>query len=240
MKDEPPFAEALEPYRPRRIPRWVVRAAIVAVAIAMVPIAQVAVNQWRAHHWLQACMEYSPPPDRLVFEDLMPAGAVPPGFSASSASPWNPDAVVAKPLTCWENYWSAVNSGGYHSNDEGVVFLHAMESRSGNKRLVEVAVEARDSGGLSLEYRVWAQGNWFSPVEGVHTNNEGVSLPPRHPNLPPLKLRVFAGQADPKRPNHFTIGFEYGRAKGIIDGVLLDDDTVTLQRTMLPKGVKAG
>jgi hypothetical protein len=240
MKNEPPFAEALKPYRRRRVPRWVVRSAIVAVAIAMVPVAQVAVKQWHIRHCLQACMEYSPPPDRLVFEDRLPAGAVPPpGFSPSPASPWNPDAVVAKPLTCWENYWSAVN-GGFHPNDEGVLFLHAMESRSGNKRLVKVAVESRASGGLSLEYRVWAQANRFSPVEEVHMDWESVSLPPRHSNLPPLKLRVFAGQADRKRPNHFTIDFEYGKAKGIIDGVLLDDDSVTLQSTMLPKGVKAG
>jgi hypothetical protein len=42
-------------------------------------------------------------------------------------------------------------------------------------------------------------------------------------------MRVFAGQPDPNDASHFTIGYELDGAPGVIDGWLVNDQTVVLE-----------
>ncbi|MCY2953881.1 MAG: hypothetical protein NTU53_18210 [Planctomycetota bacterium] len=46
---------------------------------------------------------------------------------------------------------------------------------------------------------------------------------------PQKKLQLFAGQPDPVDASRFTIGYEAGDTKGVIDGCLKDDDTIVLK-----------
>jgi hypothetical protein len=46
------------------------------------------------------------------------------------------------------------------------------------------------------------------------------------------ELRFFAGQADPKDTSHFTVEYELGGAKNVIDGWLTDDDYLRI----VPRG----
>ena len=45
----------------------------------------------------------------------------------------------------------------------------------------------------------------------------------------PLNIRLYAGQPDPNDAAHFTIPYEIGDKKGVLDGFLKSNDKVELQ-----------
>jgi hypothetical protein len=42
------------------------------------------------------------------------------------------------------------------------------------------------------------------------------------------QVRLYAGRPDPADPSHFTIEYQYGEARGVIDGWLRQDDSIEL------------
>jgi hypothetical protein len=68
---------------------------------------------------------------------------------------------------------------------------------------------------------VWAQPRLFE------TQGWPFDLPNHQPRVPP-NIRIYAGQADPADPSHFTIRYQMWGQEDILDGRLDGHDNVTL------------
>jgi hypothetical protein len=130
----------------------------------------------------------------------------------SSGLPHAPE-VTAPPFYSW---WG----------DTYDLFIHGRRACGGTERLVAINLDAATflagdpaplwitvySLGLPL-----CRGEW-------HYTRAGLGFP-----CPPGRtLRLFFGQPDPADDSHFTIRYDAGTRKGIIDGRLNRDDSVTL------------
>jgi hypothetical protein len=118
------------------------------------------------------------------------------------------------------------------------LFAHARRTPSGRERLVVVWV-------ASNAVRATAQGAtpdnqvqitlFTSVVDGGVMVREARAAPWIAPQSlaenrqTPLYARLYAGQADPADPSHFTIAFEIGDHRDVLDGYLRDDDKVVLR-----------
>jgi len=102
-----------------------------------------------------------------------------------------------------------------------VFFLHERRSGSGRSHIVQILPYwlSNESGGVRLGYCFDEKimvGRYYWP---------GLEALP----APPAKIRIFAGQADGADGSHLTLVYEADGRPGIIDGWLMDDDTVKLQ-----------
>jgi hypothetical protein len=121
--------------------------------------------------------------------------------------------------------WNAFKPFVGNAGKRTTLFLHQMISPAGHKRIVRLSCEDRQGDGAYLQgiYEVIEPGSisrgpvelWFSQAS-------------RHIFLP-SSLTVYGGQRDPGDPSHFTIGLQYGGKNEIIDGWLMDDDSVKLE-----------
>jgi hypothetical protein len=134
---------------------------------------------------------------------------------------WMPDGTVAVP---WQNFYQ--NYTGSLPVSVGTLFLHERTSRGGNRRLVAVDVV----GAEPHLGRVHANMRVFSPPVGIAWPKQ------RTTSIATLPLatndglfKIFAGQPDPNDPSHFTIVYEGGNHRGVIDGWLQDGDNVLLE-----------
>ncbi|MDB5299636.1 MAG: hypothetical protein JWO87_1299 [Phycisphaerales bacterium] len=223
------YGKPLPAFRRRRVQRWLCRAGAVAMVLVGIGLAQYATKQMRILRCQRACMEYTAPETQVVWEDGMPAGTVaPPAGGVLTSASLHPPVIAAAPVACWENLWAA-STGGYQPAEDGVLFLHERVSPSGNKRLIRVRLNFRGATALTLDCRVITPAGFFSAAYWRAEQDfmaAVASFPYRYPDVHGRKVRAFAGQADPKVPDHFTIACDIGGRKTLIDGVLQDDDTV--------------
>lgn len=181
--------------------------------------------------WAQRkCLTFEMPPDRVVLE----------------ASPNHTPLVLAagrEPFDRFVNAWQKVgdwpDNWEVGSPDSTAVFVHDRQSRAGNARLV--VVEASLNGpGAYIRSIVIVPGTVSHPPREQPSNpavddpdNDAVvTLAPSRvedEDKPGVLLRVFAGRVDPSDASRFTMNFENLYGRGTIEGVLNDDDSVTLK-----------
>ena len=152
----------------------------------------------------------------------------------------------------WEN-------GVTNESEDALLFSHTLTSPSGNTRLVMLEMEVklatvtapkdehRVAINRRLKYRI-CETKPFGNMPTILRHGTSLKLvQDGEANLIPIKwidgtlraarpkeynLRVFAGQPDPQDPSHFTVEYEVGGVKNVIDGWLTDDDYLRI----LPRG----
>jgi hypothetical protein len=97
-------------------------------------------------------------------------------------------------------------------------FVHGLETKAGNKHVVHLIPYVRKPGGaICLGYTYHDERILCG--QGARKGFEGLPSPP-------VRLRLFAGQADPNDASHFSIAYVADDREGVIDGWLMDDDKI--------------
>lgn len=109
---------------------------------------------------------------------------------------------------------------------EAVLFLHERMTPSGERRLVSLSIALNPT--ISL-YTATYRPTWHG-LQRVRRDRflEGA--------FQGRVNRIFAGQADPADPTHFTIRYEAEGQQRVLDGWLQDDDSLKFQDRGLPRG----
>jgi hypothetical protein len=204
------------------------------------------------YYWRTQCMNFSPPPDMVVYERL-PAGTTRPAIVApymdgasaevvslqflgprrlsKSLRQGNPPVEVLRVPECWVRFMQATGNPPTSWESRVVVaFCHERISPAGHKRLVaiEYPEEGWSIGDLlasALSTEVYEKVAW-NGCPRLPLPRQGTAWNGRHIDMP---SRVFAGQCDPADASHFSIEYEWPTGlHGFIDGRLGDDDTVRL------------
>jgi hypothetical protein len=124
---------------------------------------------------------------------------------------------------------------------ETILFLHERTTPKGERRLVKVTL-------IAAPFSFWAhviEGDRYQSHTWTHAyrGRVGVVEPfdtrPRHivksPDPNPPNLHIYAGQIDPKDASHFTIRYQAWGQEDVMDGYLINNDTVTLKPRNAPK-----
>ncbi len=243
------YAPRLPWHRKRRIRR-------VALLVALLLLG-LAAWRWGGPWWRQArylhcqarCLDYTAPPDMVVYEENAP----------------DVDLLLAKgggyrmlPRTdrTLREFYRQYRLAAYYppelwailpQQSAGIAFVHRRRSPRGPERLVVVAASAGESfqdygyflamgHGRVYEPATWESGSTLRLVRDSGLFWHDLAHPPHA--LWCEGMRLFAGQADPSDESHFTIDYETYRLvapgqlvpqRGTIDGWLRDDDSVQLQ-----------
>jgi hypothetical protein len=178
------------------------------------------------------CLTYSPNPDMVVYtnDPTEKATLLAKGGGYTDQLPFL-NLRPTKALIHWPSAWQQYTHGVQSS---GVAFLHRLTSRSGNVRLVAIEVSPSFSGfnGTSNADTLAFSAQLYEPAS--ITRDKHVILTKANHFLlntfiePGDHFRLLAGQPGPSDASRFTIGYTFNGAPGVIDGQLLDDDTVTL------------
>jgi hypothetical protein len=240
------------PRRRKRVIRLLMVGVSLLIAVAAWQWGGIVWNQLPILFWQRQCMRYSASPDQVVYEEdpgevqkLLARGYVRYKLSRGALpdpTPVKSFAAAAELPTCWKrltemvpprNPQQAVTSGA-------ILFLHERTSPRGNRRLVCVRYYAetysftpRFIEGYNTDENVITPGTWSTlPTWTAHPMMIDVlSSFPRHPP----RVRMFAGQADPDDPAHFTIRYQMWGKEDVLDGRLDDSDGITLTPRKMPR-----
>jgi len=178
-----------------------------------------AVSSWYYH---RAAMTYSAPPDRVVYEsDPSKFASLPSNYRRGMHNTPH----VGAPAWPWEGI-RGIDFG------ETVLFLHARTAPGGTPKRVCVFLPSGHFSGWNASRNV--HGVRLAIQWDVEGKNDGI---PASIDIPgwsrdpadPRYLRFFAGQPDPRDPARFSIPYELdGVGKGMVEGVLQQDDTISL------------
>jgi hypothetical protein len=208
----------------------------------------------KVRYYQRQCLNYTAPPDQVVYEEE-PAAAARLLLNPSDYAPfrWDfwapanakmPAPAAARILPVYQKF-EELNSrrmgmpGG--TAFESVLFLHERTTRRGERRLVKVTLIAAPFSFWAYvidsdryESQRWAQANRGNGVIEPFDAN------PRRSNAPwaanPPQLRIYAGQPDPNDASHFTIRYQAWGQTDVMDGYLVNNDTVTLKPRNPPSG----
>jgi hypothetical protein len=206
-----------------------------------------ALRQAQVRYYQHQCLIYAAPADQVVYEEE-PAEAAKLLANRSDYAPfrWDfwapPSAKMPAPAATriLPSYQSFESLNGRRMGMPGgtayesVLFLHERTTSSGQRRLVKVTLIAAPFSfwafvieGDGYESHRWAQSNryptWIEPLD-TGPRNSGSPWPPHPP-----QLRIYAGQPDPKDASHFTIRYQAWGQQDVMDGYLVNSDTVTLK-----------
>ena len=184
-------------------------------------------RQTKIHYWQRQAMNYSPSANQVVFDDAsLPfgQGQKPVGLTQVEVGVgYGRSAPPAKPLE------DLVTGGDALSL--ATLYMGMRTSNTGNVRLVVVST-----------FETFNQGGWgsksFECVSRVVRPATVLTPPVFHSSHWAAfidfgkreHIRFFAGQPDNSDPSHFTITYESDSRPATIDGWLLDDDTIKLQK----------
>jgi hypothetical protein len=201
-------------------------------------------------------MNFSLPADAVVYEEEPTAAAsllrrpeyvvYPIERQAGFAVPSKP--VFAASLltpTCWTTLnWIGPRLAAAQpsfSNPNGAIsFLHGMVSPSGHRRLIWLRFDPEVDTftptfipGYNYDFQVITPATWTSaPVVAPRAYMYRVQTD--SPRRPPL-VRIYAGQIDQADRAHFTVRYQMWGQEDLLDGRLLDDDSITLTPRNPPK-----
>lgn len=231
----PLSAVQAEAQRRRRI--WGLGAGIFAVICAL-PVVDFVSDKLRLRRLSQACMAYTAPPEQIVFtehpteawqfltgggDDYHRVTVSGPGFSD-----WEPPDV---PPSRAQRYGGPLTDllGGWWLG--AVAFLHARRAPDGDEQVVAVIVTLKkqrpedehrvaEFEGFTVEPARWPNPRRHEPRSG--------GPPLELPLAASDRLRVLAGQPDPRDPSGFTIYYEINGRPGRIGGRLSSGRVVSL------------
>lgn len=236
------YAPKLPARRRRRVQFVAVRASVVIAAAATLCIfGPSAWNRARLLYWQSKAMRYSPPANLVVYDDD-PAPAArrarrDPRFSDSGETTGGYRGGAIRMARPWLAFNEIESPPG--RAEAATLFLHERAQGPHAPRMVAVELLGMD-GPMSPES--------FAPGSPVIANFSVSVVRPGSAIASPTVIgdrivrlsvgahrlkdhfRCFAGQIDPADESHFTIAYQLNGQPAVLDGWLLDDDTVRLQR----------
>ena len=232
------------PSRPRLRARTVVR-----VVVGSLLLGGILVGSWawgpacwlhvKLLHWQSRSLGYAAPPGQVVFDNDSTQIRSLVSSAGFEEAQWTAPPSAFRPAAAWQNFYRLYSPPG--RRDAPVLFLHERRNRAGEARLVVVERgwpertmgDASGQGAyFSMSCLVIRPGTAFAAPLELFDSAEYVDTKARPKTL---ALRWYAGQCDPSDDSHFTIAFQLDGKPGILDGWLLDNDTIRLQvRTPTP------
>jgi hypothetical protein len=257
MPTDPPTSSTVPLEYAAAPSRW--RSRIRRLALGLIVIT-IAAGAWRygPHFWHQSqllywqrqCMNFSLPPDKVVYEEEPTAAER--LLKDSNYSPYllqrkkyfsdQPPTIAAAAFTpkcilsfCGANIFLSPRQGGRVA----VGFLGERISPAGHRRLI-CATFTPDRQvlpslfmGIDFDAFTVTPATWTTPP-GVPWRPVLITSFARFATEPPL-IRAYAGQPDPKDASHFTMRLQMWGQEDEIDGWLKDDDSVMLTARYLPQ-----
>jgi hypothetical protein len=245
----------------KRIRRAILALIVPAVAFAIWQWVPPASHRLRTLYWQQECLKYTAVPNAVVYDEDPAAAAtlvrLGPEYSlyipnrGLSVSPVvaaaNSTATVFRPhcleklcacttprITNWAFFSTSIRSDG------ATIFLHERTSPVGRRRLVCVtyAPEARFFtpsfiSGENVCASAITPASWRNPLS-LKTFDIAFDVRGTQSISRPL-VRIYAGQPDPTDAAHFTIHYQMWGKDDVLDGLLLDDDSVALVARATPR-----
>jgi hypothetical protein len=204
---------------------------------------------WKQFNLLRlqrACLSYAPPADQVVYEEEQHAAALLlregdefVGFSRPREV--GPDLLLNRQIACrvppcWRRFEAEMiptaTLWSFASNPLPVLFLGKRTSPKGHERLICVryfpsqdAFPPQFLNGWDCDVIVMTPISWSTQAV-IHPN--AVPVPRRASGLSRAPLRIYAGQADPADPSHFTVSFVQEDESHVLDGWLRDNEDVVL------------
>jgi hypothetical protein len=185
------------------------------------------------------CSRYSLPPETVVYDDD-PVEAVRleslPNYMGTPQAAHGGPFIDMSPPPAGRVSPSLFPVGAYDGREVATVFLHTRRTAVGdNERIVIVFVRPM---AVLDGYELWLCASSFVPRSVLPCNemdgcggNYAFHVPHGR------RVRIFAGQADPRDPTHFAFDYEFGGVRDTIDGWLTDDaDTGGSGILLKPRG----
>jgi hypothetical protein len=217
--------------RPKWHRRWW-RATVLAVVVSCIIAARrpmiEAWNRVTLLYWQRQCMNFSLPPDQVVYDEgpnAMALAAKGGEYLRCQFPPVRNNSPIVAPAAifvpgCWEHFGAHLP---FYSGGGAVLFLHEMISKSGVHRLVSIEHSPNDHA------QVFVPG--YDVNEQIFEPGTVAVAPKPVPMLfpydvieafgnPPQALKIYAGQIDPADPSHFTIRYEMWGQTDVVDGRL--------------------
>ena len=183
-------------------------------------------------YWQDKALNYSPPADQVVFDndpDRVTGLLKSPEYKSVTNEIWETAAIrVAVPC---DRFTRLASPPGIIP--AATVFLHERRNSRGERRLVllqagpnSLTYSYRTPGGRYREEAIiYRLGTPFSnPVELIAPRIGAQHFQMQRP------VRYFAGQVEPDDASHFSIAYEIDGKREVIDGWLMDDDTIKLEK----------
>ena len=181
-------------------------------------------------------MTFIAPPNQIVF-DSNPKSSTTPSHLPVTGIPGNPNCLIRLGQSLPPGRIVGMPNPFSTSPDEPVngpiTFLHQRRSRNGAARLVIIGDVLEPLFVYETCVLIDFVGQLPTPrsemvfpgirpllLDAFDTDGDGIADRPYH-------TRIYAGQPDPADESHFTIAYEIGNKKDIIDCYLQDDGTVT-------------
>jgi len=196
-------------------------------------------RQAKILYWQRQCMNYSAPPDQVVFDESPTATALIDSDLQYARLKLLRDTYAPEPRktvaaafapVCLKRFTSVIPSI-YTPQllpipDGAVLFLHERTTTSGRKALVTITYCPQDMGHTFQQrftnlYCSSLGAFAFRTSPAVNRPGLGEDIvPPEY--VPSPNLRIFAGQVDPADESHFTIRYEMWGQSDVMDGWLVD------------------
>jgi hypothetical protein len=162
-------------------------------------------------YWQRKAMRHTAAPDLVVYE-------------TNSTEQWS-----CVPVGEWHEFYRLCSPPGRHGLP--TLFVHELRSSRGNQRLLALEgpwERLNYDHDLDLTVTVLRPGSLFSQPTELSCSKRLLEL--RADRARDIRhLHVFAGQSDISDSSHFMVRFELNGKPGMLDGWLLDDDTVRLE-----------
>lgn len=210
--------------------RWLRRMVLAGMLIALLLISA----RWGRSAWTRAaflyhqraCMNYTAPPDQVVF-DSNPARV--------AALVKDPNFVIYRGCAFRRlpSGWQAITAAFARPSPHAIVFLHERHVAAGSLSLVSLERTA-----AADESALFVDGYDVDPIvlqpATLNQPLRGISGPSGDLDVldgwgPHTDIRIYAGQPDPADASHFTIRFEMGGAIHTVDGYLNVGGRVTMK-----------
>jgi hypothetical protein len=215
------YAPPLPLHRRRKVRQF---AMIVAIIAGMIPLAWLAGPlAWRRvqiMYWQRKALRYAPPPDEVVLD--------------ASGEFVNQKREMGSHCKCHFEYavpWSRLDSllsppGRWPC---ATLFLHGRKNPKGEARLI--VVEGRVQGErATVVLPTVVQPNSIASKTTAFADAQSSVIVADLPGASSWHTRWFAGQIDLNDDSHFTIPYDLDGVPHVMDGWLMDDDTVKLEQ----------
>jgi hypothetical protein len=262
--DAPPRLDYAPP-RPFLRRRWK-RLALVALLLLVATAAFVCRARLSAAYARNAylrlqdrCLDFAPPPGRVVFDETgsAPALLASPGYAAASRTfADDPPTVLWHPEP-FKTFWPSVGFPSPMPAGAALLFMHERTTPAGHRHLLcvlawlDVNLTTQRQNLVVCMYEI-GPATWGVPPTVMDGNLLRINalfgpMDTNHPDyyLPHKPLRIFAGQADPDDPSHFTIDYETGGQRATLDGYMRDrvaapDGTLVSGLQLVPRPIATG
>jgi hypothetical protein len=226
-------------YRHQGFRRLAVIAIVLVVASCVAYVYRYVPHYWRIGRLQNKCLDYNVPPDQVVYSEL-PADIA--KLPATSQEYWldlspRPPVVLRRP-DCWVEFDSAISGSapvypvlflGERSNGRQRQLVCVLFKGWGNDlrfpRQATPDVYATGEPRFEIQSYEIVRYNGFSQTRWASGTVAVTQTAPSPVN----NIRFFAGQRDPKDSSRFTIDYEADGQRGVIEGRLESNTSVTVR-----------